>query len=137
MAVLFPTPFGYTLKANKPAELLQGFLNIQAVENVSNGQLTKANLDSYSTKNFLAADPSSNIAGYLRTNFAAIAKLDGNANGISVDDLVQLRNGLPTSPPVTNPPVTQPPVNNINQILLLLFAQMLQLFLGRNMGASL
>ena len=136
MAVLFPTPFGYTLKANKPAELLQGFLNIQNVENVNNGQLTKANLDSYSTKRFLAADPSSNVAGYLRTNFADIAKLDGNANSISVDDLVQIRNGLPTPPPVTEPPVTPPPANNANQILLLLFSQLLQLLLGRSLGSS-
>lgn len=126
MAVLFPTPIGYTLKANKPAELLQGFLNIQNVENVKNGQLSKANLDSYSQKQFFAADPSSNVAGYLRQNFEAIAKLDGNAGSISADDLVQVRSGLPTPPPVTNPPA-QPPANNNQQAFLMVIFQLLQL----------
>ncbi|WP_373532178.1 hypothetical protein [Vampirovibrio sp.] len=120
MAVLFPTPVGYTLKANKPAELLQGFLNIQNVENLRTGQLSKANLDSYSQKQFVAADPSSAIASYLRQNFEAIAKLDGNATSISSDDLVQIRQGMPTPPPVTNP----------QQTMLQFILQILQLFLG-------
>jgi hypothetical protein len=128
MSVLFPTPVNYTLKANKPAELLQGFLNIQNVENVKTGQLSKANLDSYSQKQFFAADPSSNVASYLKQIFDVIAKLDGNANSISTDDLVTIRQGLPTPPPpVSNPPT--PPVNNPPTGILQVFMQLLQLLL--------
>jgi hypothetical protein len=135
MSVLFPTPAGYTLKANKPAELLQGFLNIQNVENVTNGQLNKANLDSYSQKQFFAADPSSEIAGYFKQNFEAIARLDGNANSISTDDLVQIRQGLPSPPPpVTNPP--NPPANNPHTQVLQLILQLLQLLLGGLMPST-
>jgi hypothetical protein len=130
MAVLFSTPFGYTLKADKPAELLQGFVNIQNVEGANTGKLTKANLDSYAQKRFIAADPSSSVASYLNTNFAAIAKLDGDANSISVDDLVQIRSGLPTPPATQDPPSTTPPANgglgsNGIGLLLLLILQRL------------
>ncbi len=133
MAVLFPTPVGYTLRADRPAELLQGFLNIQNVENVKNGQLTKANLNSYSQKQFFAADPSSAVAGYLNQNFNTIAALDGNASSISTADLVQVRSGLPTPPPVTEPPTQNPPTNNDNSpqvILLFLFQFIQQIFSG-------
>lgn len=131
MAVLFPTPVGYTLKPNKPSELLQGFLNIQNVENVQSGQLTKANLNSYSQKRFFAADPSSSVASYLNQNFDAIAKLDGNASSISADDLVQIRSGLPTPPATTNPPTQNPPVNNNPQIIMLVLFQFIQqMFMG-------
>lgn len=137
MSVLFPTPVNYTLKANKPAELLQGFLNIQNVENIRTGQLSKANLDSYSQKQFFVADPSSEVASYLKLNFDAIAKLDGNANSISTDDLVGLRPELPAPPPpVTNPPtppVTNPPtppVTNPQTGILQFIMQLLQLLLG-------
>lgn len=130
MAVLFPTPVGYTLKPNKPSELLQGFLNIQNVEGVQTGQLSKANLTSYSQKQFFAADPSSNVASYLTQNFDAIAKLDGNASSISADDLVQIRSGLPT-PPATNPPTQNPPVSNNPQIIMLVLFQFIQqMFMG-------
>lgn len=136
MAVLFPTPANYTLRANRPSELLQGFMNIQNVEGVKTGQLTKANLNSYSQKQFFAPDPSSAVASYLNQNFAAIAKLDGNANTISADDLVQMRSGLPTPPPVTNPPTQNPPANNNPQLVLMVLFQFLQYLLGSMLSPS-
>lgn len=134
MAILFSTPFGYTLQPNKPAELLQGFVNIQNVEGVNDGQLIKSDLTDYSQKRFFAPDPSSAVASYLNTNFDAIAKLDGNANSISVDDLVQIRSGLPTPPPVVNPPTPTPTPqpsgfdNNMIGMLLLMILQRLSGF---------
>ena len=110
MAVLFPTRFGQVLSPKQPAQVLQAFLNIQNVEGVQNGQLTKANLDSYAKKRFLAQDPSADVANYFSQKFNDIAKLDGNANSISVDDLVDFRTGLPdpdhVAPPTNNPPAT-------------------------------
>lgn len=133
MAVLFPTPVGYTLKPNKPGELLQGFLNIQNVEGAQNGQLTKSQLNSYNQKQFFGPDPSNSVANYLSQNFDAIARRDGNASSISVDDLVRLNSGLPT-PPATpvNPPPQNPPVNNNNpQVIMLVLLQFIQqIFLG-------
>lgn len=137
MAVLFPTPVGYTLRANRPSELLQGFLNIQNVEGVNTGQLTKANLNSYSQKQFFAPDPSSAVASYLNQNFTAIAKLDGNANSISADDLVQMRSKLPEPPPVTKPPTQKPPANNNNpQLVLMVLFQFIQYLLGNLFSPS-
>lgn len=137
MAVLFPQPsVGYVLQPNKPSELLQGFLNIQNAEGVNTGKLTQANLASYGMKQFFAVDPSSNVAGYLTRNFAAISKLDGDASSISADDLVQIRSGLP--PVQTQPPVTQPPpVNQQNflQLILSSFQMMLQLMTSLFGGA--
>jgi hypothetical protein len=133
MAVLFSTPFGYTLNPSKPSELLQGFVNIQNAEGINDGKLLKSDLTDYGQKRFLAADPSSSVASYLNTNFAAIAKLDGDANSISVDDLVQIRSGLPTPPPVVNPPTTTPPStgfdnNTIGMLLLLILRQLSSFF---------
>lgn len=131
MAVLFPTQFGQVLNPKNSAQLLQGFLNIQNVEGVQNGQLTKANLESYGRKRFLAQDPSSNVANYFTQKFDDIAKLDGNANSISVDDLVSLRSGLPdpatVTPPVTNPPSTGGG-SSLGDSLQLILAFFLQLF---------
>ncbi len=132
MAVLFPTQFGQILQPNRPAELLQGFLNIQNAENVRNGELTKANLVSYSQKQFFAVDSNGSVAGYLNNNFAAIAGLDGNANSISTNDLVQLRSNLP---PVQQPPVYPPVQGNGQQpplfnLMTQLLQMMLQLFSG-------
>jgi hypothetical protein len=130
MAVLFPTPFGHTLRPDKAAQLLQGFLNIQNVEGVETGKLTKSNLDSYAQKRFLAADPSSAVAAYLNTNFADISKLDGDASSISVDDLIKIRRELPAPPPVTDPPPSNPPADNQITLLLFLILQRLFGFLG-------
>lgn len=105
MAVLFPNTFGHTLNPINRAELLQGFLNIENAEGVTNGKLTKANMDSYNKKTFIAADPNSAVASYFTKNFDAIAAFENasNDNAISVDDLVRPRRALPTPPPVTNP----------------------------------
>ncbi len=121
MAVLFPTQFGQVLDPKKNAQLLQGFLNIQNVEGVTDGQLSKSDLASYGQKRFLATDPSSAVASYLNKNFDAIAKLDGEASSISVDDLVQIRKELPKSDPVTQPPVQNPPTMSDNMQLILFF----------------
>jgi hypothetical protein len=128
MAVLFPTQFGQVLDPKKNAQLLQGFLNIQNVEGVTDGQLTKSDLASYGQKRFLAADPSSAVAGYLNKNFDAIAKLDGDANSISVDDLVQIRKELPKPDPVTQPPAQNPPptMSDNMQLILFFFVQLFQ-----------
>jgi hypothetical protein len=127
MAVLFPTQFGQTLDPKKAPQLLQGFLNIQNVEGVQTGTLTKSNLDSYAQKRFLAADPSSTVAGYLTQNFNAIAKLDGNANSISADDLVQIRQDLPTAPDVpTQPPTQNPSLQDSVQLILYFILQLFQ-----------
>jgi hypothetical protein len=141
MAVLFPVQQGQFLKADRPAEVLQGFLNIMNAENSKNGQLTKAQVDSYSQKQFFAADPNANVAGYFKNNFAAIAALDGNAASISTDDLVQLRQGLPpvpVTPPPTYPPATDTPSGlqpQMLQMLQLMMQLMMQLFSRFTPGA--
>lgn len=127
MAVLFPTQFGQVLDPKKNAQLLQGFLNIQNVEGLTDGQLTKSDLASYGQKRFLATDPSSAVASYLNKNFDTIAKIDGDASSISVDDLVQIRKELPKSDPVTQPPVQNPPTMSDNmQLILFFFVQFFQ-----------
>src|SRR5262245_44826018 len=128
MAVLFPTPNGTTLRPDKPAQLLQGFLNISDTEGVKNGKLTKANLDGYAQKQFFALDPNSSVASYLNQNYVQIADNDGDASSISADDLVQIRNDLPK--PSTNP---IPPNNNPGQaqicgFLLQFMQRFMQLF---------
>lgn len=104
MAVLFPTPFGTTLSPKQPAQLLQAFLNIQNVEGVTTGELTKADLVDYGQKRFLALDPSHAVAAYLTQDFDKIARIDGNANSISASDLVKLRGDLPDPDHVVVPP---------------------------------
>lgn len=131
MAVLFPTQFGQVLSPKKPAQVLQAFLNIQNVEGVQNGELTKANLDSYAKKRFLAQDPSADVANYFSQKFTDIAKLDGNANSISVDDLVGLSGRLPDPDTVTKPPVTNPPATgggSMEQNIQLILYFVLQFF---------
>ncbi|HEY9685761.1 MAG TPA: hypothetical protein V6C52_02170 [Coleofasciculaceae cyanobacterium] len=131
MAVLFPVQQGQFLKADRPAELLQGYLNIMNAEGSTNGQLTKAQVDSYSQKQFFALDPNGNVGGYLKNNFSQIAALDGNANSISTDDLVQLRQGLPpvpVTPPPAYPPSTGTPSGAQPQILQI-FQMMMQLMM--------
>lgn len=135
MAVLFPTPFGYTLKPNKPAELLQGFQNIQNAEGSRNGELSKSALVSYSQKRFIAADPNSAVASYLNNNFAEIAKMDGDASSISTSDLVQVRTGLPNPPAVVDPPAP-PPQNQDSQSIQLILVLLLQLFSQFGMFSS-
>jgi hypothetical protein len=112
MAVLFPTTQGQFLRPDRPAELLQGFLNIESLESVQTGKLSLANLQDFAQKRFIVADPNNNVANYLGSNFAAIAALDGDNSSISVNDLVQLRTGLPsvnTTTPVPAPaPVPTP-----------------------------
>lgn len=119
MAVLFPNTNRAILNPTNPSQLLQGFLNIEQAENVTNGKLTQANLASYSQKRFFAADPNSNVAAYLNQNFARIAANDGDRTSISANDLVQLRQNLPALPPRQPARPTQ---NNdsIEQILNLL-----------------
>lgn len=126
MAVLFPiTQPGQFLRPNQPAELLQGFLNIMNAENSRNGQLSRQQLDSYAQKQFFAPDPSSDVAGYLRQNFNAVAALDGNPNGISTNDLVQLRPNLPPVPP----PTTNPPGGGLDSAFLNLMMNTMQTML--------
>lgn len=130
MAVLFQSAsYNYTLQPKNPAELLQGFLNIEDAEGVQNGKLTQANLASYGQKRFFAADPNSQVAGYLSQNYAQIAKLDGDASSISANDLVQIRQGMPTPPTTTTPPSTnpgqQPPIFTM---LFQFMQQLMQMF---------
>lgn len=128
MAVLFQPAQGQFLKPDRPAQLLQGFLNIQDAEGVQNGHLTKANLDSYAQKQFFAADPNSDVAAYLNQNYAQIAKLDGDASSISADDLVCLREDLPPPPPPGQPQEQDvlPLLMTIMQTLLLLITNLFQ-----------
>jgi len=130
MAVLFPTQFGQVLSPKNSAQTLQAFLNIQNVEGVQNGQLTKANLESYAQKRFLAQDPSATVANYFTQKFDDIAKLDGNANSISVDDLVDFRSGLPDPDHVTPPPSNgnggTPPMEQSMQLILYFLLQFMQ-----------
>lgn len=126
MAVLFPNPNRAILSPTDPSQLLQGFLNIEQSENVTNGKLTQANLTSYGQKRFIAADPNSNVASYLTQNFAKIAANDGDSTSISTNDLVQLRQGLPTPPPApTNPPIQPPYQNNESFSMILNFLKTL------------
>lgn len=130
MAVLFPTQFGQVLSPKNSAQTLQAFLNIQNVEGVQNGKLTKANLDSYAQKRFLAQDPSANVANYFSQEFNNIAKLDGDATSISVDDLVDFRTGLPDPDHVTPPPSNDnggtPPMEQSMQLILYFLLQFMQ-----------
>jgi hypothetical protein len=127
MAVLYSYTPGYVLRPDKPAELLQGLLNIESTEGVNNGKLTKANLESYKKKQFFAVDSNSSVATYLNDNFAKIAANDGDATSISADDLVQVRSGLPTPAPTTQQPPTTTPNNQAQQIFSFL-TQMMQRF---------
>ncbi len=105
MAVLFPRPAGqpnFAYSPNNPAQLLQGFIGLMEITQSRNGELTRANLDSYQQIRFFAPDPNSNVADYLSQNFAFIAAQDGNANSISANDLVQVRNNLPQYVPSNN-----------------------------------
>lgn len=126
MAVLFPTQFGTVLQPDKPAQLLQGFLNVMNAEDSTNGELTKAQLDSYAKKQFFAADSNSSVAAYLRGNFATIAALDGKGTSISTGDLVQLRNGLPTPTPAPEPEPDQQPIHKMLSLML----QMMRFMFG-------
>lgn len=102
MAVLFPMPnSSYTLNPAKSAEMLQGFLNIEADEKVTNGELTKANLQDYKQKH-ATPGPNTAVANYLSNNFDFISQLGNPDNKINVNDLVRLRPPLPFIPPVTN-----------------------------------
>jgi hypothetical protein len=114
------------LRPNRADELLQGFLNIDGNQsNVANTRLTQQELTAYGQKQFFAADPNSNVFGYLRDNFAAISKLDGDATSISANDLVQLKQGLPTPP-------ANPPASNYtgDPRVLSLFSQLLQMMIA-------
>lgn len=106
MAVLFANSFGHTLNPANRAELLQGFLNIQNAEGVTDGKLTKANMVDYAQKTFVAADPNSAVASYFNNNFDAISKIDDHDNTITIGDLVRLRPTLPHPSPTTNTPTT-------------------------------
>lgn len=119
--VLPPAQF---LRPERPDELLQGFLNVDGSQNLVAARLTQQELQAYSQRQFFAADPNSNVAGYLHTNFANISRLDGDAGSISANDLVQLRQGLPPAP--VQPPVVPPPPPQ-NQQVFQLFAQLMQM----------
>ncbi|MGE0200323.1 MAG: hypothetical protein AB7P76_05075 [Candidatus Melainabacteria bacterium] len=109
MAVLFPRPpVGQTYRPDQADQLLQGFLHVSEVENKQDGKLTAADLDSYSQKQFFVIDAGADVAGYLKTNFGAIAALDGDATSISANDLVARRPELPEVPPPTQPPYQYP-----------------------------
>lgn len=105
MAVVFPTPFGYTLNPRNQAEMIQGFLNIEAAQGVTSGKLTKADVANYAQKQFFAADPNSAVASYFNNNFDVLAEIGNHDNTLSVDDLVRLHNSLPEIPNVANPPI--------------------------------
>lgn len=103
MAVLFPTPVGYTLNPAHQAEMIQGFLNIEAAEGSTNGRLTQAQMADYQQKHANMTDANTAVANYLSTNFNYLAQVGNHDNTISVDDLVQLQHSLPTMPTVNNP----------------------------------
>jgi|GEM_PF-4904576 len=102
MAVLFPMPNNsYTLNPANPSEMLQGFLNIESAEKVTNGQLTKAQLQDYTQKN-ATPGPNTAVANYLSNNFNFISQLGTQDNTISTNDLVRLQPPMPFFPPVIN-----------------------------------
>lgn len=92
-----------TLQPTQTAQLLQGFLNIQNKLDVNDGQLALPELERYTTIPF--ADVNSDVADYFVKNFNQIAPLDGNADTISINDLVVRRSELPRNMrPIIMPP---------------------------------
>lgn len=91
------------LQPSQTAQMLQGFLNIQRKMEVANGELTLDQLQQYTAIPF--SDQNTPVADYFVQNFNQIAPLDGNADSISVNDLVVRRPELPRTlqPPVVPP----------------------------------
>jgi hypothetical protein len=82
---------------------LQGFLNIQRKMDITTGELTQDDLRQFTAVPF--ADQNAEVADYFVKNFSQIAPLDGNADTISVNDLVVRRPELPrTLQPFFLPP---------------------------------
>lgn len=109
MTVLFrPERVNTPLQPNKTPQLLQGFLNIQGILNVKNGELTEPQLERYNSIKFFLPDVNAPVADYFTRNFNQIAPLDGNPESISTEDLVVRRPELPSytrqkpSPPNRN-----------------------------------
>ena len=107
MAVLFPTPSGYMLNPGRSAEMVQGFLNIEAAEGATNGRLTQAQIQHYQQSHGNVIDANTAVANYLSSNFNTLAKQSSENTAISIDDLVTVRKGLPSMPPVNNPPLPE------------------------------
>ncbi|MBY0403945.1 MAG: hypothetical protein K2X66_08600 [Cyanobacteria bacterium] len=108
-AVLFrPERQNTPLKPARAPEVLQGFLNIQNLLNVKNGELTQGQLERYGQISFFLPDPNAEVHDYFVKNFNQIAPLDGNPNSISADDLVIRRPELPLS----GRPMSPPPAKN-------------------------
>jgi hypothetical protein len=91
------------LQPNQTAQLLQGFLNIQRKMEITTGELSQDDLRQFTAIPF--ADQNTEVADYFVKNFNQIAPLDGNADTISVNDLVVRRPELPrTIQPIIMPP---------------------------------
>jgi len=76
------------------AQTVQNFLDILTAEGIDNGKITHAQLVDYADmtadSDCLSSDQS-DFLHTLLTHFNGIAKRDGDASGISLDDLVQTR----------------------------------------------
>jgi len=84
---------------NTAAKLVQSFLDVTATEGIDDGILTKGDLIDYKHRagDSLDADQAKFLKSLLK-NFDKIAKKDGDARGISLDDLLKPQAGIPSLP---------------------------------------